>query len=488
VVVQFVRWATGPKPSAPTSSDHNRIAPQAGPTPPLSEFACRSGRLHQPDHLGQARLEESKINAAPNQAAPSAVVIPGPAAYVDALGVLPGEKLGILRIRKRDGKKQTAIAERSAVPDILEAMRADMPDECDEYLAPNPTSAPAGRDRGRGTEAEVSRVAALYADIDVKAEACPSIEAAQQIVEAVSAAIGEPPAVVIFSGGGLQPIWTLEHCDVPTGLALLRRFGRLVRAIGAERNIKLDSVFDGARVLRIPGSTNWKYDHPVEVSAWCDDGDTIDPAALDERLAGLGIETLDGDDRAGRPDPVVSEDRWPYAIETCGYSATTVRAWMAETVTERHPWMLCCLVRLECMRRNGCLTSSDYAKGKRQLEARFNTLLSTQEPRRQVKLYEVAELRRAAVDRASRKSQAEIDAELGGHLHLIDVSAASDSASSDSAEGEAPGANRRPGLADKLLTRSALKQLPTPTPLIDNVLDMGTVALLYGKWGTARAS
>ena len=43
-----------------------------------------------------------------------------------------------------------------------------------------------------------------------------------------------------------------------------------------------------------------------------------------------------------------------------------------------------------------------------------------------------------------------------------------------------------PVLADKLLTRSALRDLPDPKPLIDNVLDQGTTALLYGKWGTAK--
>jgi hypothetical protein len=43
-----------------------------------------------------------------------------------------------------------------------------------------------------------------------------------------------------------------------------------------------------------------------------------------------------------------------------------------------------------------------------------------------------------------------------------------------------------PVLADPLLTRSALRNLPDPEPLIDNVLDQGTTALLYGKWGTAK--
>jgi hypothetical protein len=37
-----------------------------------------------------------------------------------------------------------------------------------------------------------------------------------------------------------------------------------------------------------------------------------------------------------------------------------------------------------------------------------------------------------------------------------------------------------------VLTRSALQALPDPEPLIDNVLDQGTTALLYGRWGTAK--
>ena len=43
-----------------------------------------------------------------------------------------------------------------------------------------------------------------------------------------------------------------------------------------------------------------------------------------------------------------------------------------------------------------------------------------------------------------------------------------------------------PVLYDRLLTRSALRDLPDPEPLIGNVLDQGTTALLYGKWGTAK--
>ena len=44
-----------------------------------------------------------------------------------------------------------------------------------------------------------------------------------------------------------------------------------------------------------------------------------------------------------------------------------------------------------------------------------------------------------------------------------------------------------PLLAGQLLTRSALRNLPDPEPLVDNVLDQGTVALLYGKWGSGKS-
>jgi hypothetical protein len=49
------------------------------------------------------------------------------------------------------------------------------------------------------------------------------------------------------------------------------------------------------------------------------------------------------------------------------------------------------------------------------------------------------------------------------------------------------GQPKTPVLADKLLTRSALLELPDPQPLIGDVLDQGTVALLYGKWGTGKS-
>ncbi len=42
-------------------------------------------------------------------------------------------------------------------------------------------------------------------------------------------------------------------------------------------------------------------------------------------------------------------------------------------------------------------------------------------------------------------------------------------------------------LNDYILSRSELNDLPDPEPLIDNVLDQATVALLYGMWGSLKS-
>lgn len=49
------------------------------------------------------------------------------------------------------------------------------------------------------------------------------------------------------------------------------------------------------------------------------------------------------------------------------------------------------------------------------------------------------------------------------------------------------GMSSRPSLGSRLLTRSALRALPEPSPLIADTLDRGTVAHLYGKWGSGKS-
>lgn len=315
--------------------------------------------------------------------------------------------------------KHTAVMPRDSVAAIAEHQ---IPIDYNAYLSPNPTSGPSRFDKGRGNEEQVTRIAAIFADLDVKPGSCPNIDAAHELVDEISARIEERPTVVIFSGGGLQPIWVMDDCSPEVGRPLLRRFGRLVKAVGQERGIKLDSVFDAARVLRIPGSLNHKYGIPVEAVAIEDTGGPVVPATLAERLTEWGITETEEDERVGLGDVVAAETGWRYALESCGYSVTTIAGWLVEPVTERHPWLLNCLVRLECMRRNGCLTQADYTGALRKLETRFTHLCATQEPRRAPKRYEVKDVHNVAIDRAARKATGrDLDTEIGGengHVHL----------------------------------------------------------------------
>lgn len=83
----------------------------------------------------------------------------------------------------------------------------------------------------------------------------------------------------------------------------------------------------------------------------------------------------------------------------------------------------------------------------------------------------------AAGQRFLARQQAVL-AERNGHDPYADVPPP------DEPPGEQPGP---PVLADALLNRSALRTLPDPEPLIDDVLDQGTNALLFGRHATLKS-
>lgn len=335
---------------------------------------------------------------------------PNVGGQLDALGIAADEFVGVL-VRRPDGTMSAQVAARDDVQGIVASAAGDV------WVGTNPVAGPA-RLGARGVEADVTRLAAVYADLDVKAGACASLEAAHAIVDDVSALIGERPTYVTFSGGGLQPVWVVEDCKPDVGRVLLKRFGRLVRAVADTRGATVDSVFDLARVLRAWGTRNHKYGDPIEVALIEDTGGPIDPDTIAERLDECGIAVEDGDDGLAS-DVVVADDDWRFAADGCGYSVTTIKGWLDEPVTERHPWLLRCLVRLECMRRNQCLTRDQYGAAARSLENRFVSLLGSQEPRRSPHRFEVRDLRLEAISRAARKSAAELETELGSHVHLM---------------------------------------------------------------------
>lgn len=385
-----------------------------------------------------------------------------------------------------------------AAPDYV----VSLGDGVNVWVSVNPTKGP--RETGRGTEADVTRLAALFADLDVKPGACRDFEHAEAIVTEVSALIGQRPRTVVYSGHGLQPYWPLEDGEItkefPTAAAksLLTRFGRLVAIVAEHHGAAVDSVWDLARVLRVPGSTNWKS-QPVPVTGLRDVGGPLSIAEVDERLTELGIDHQ-ADDEADRCE-VSPPSGWVYAANTCAY----VRAWLDSLPTDgpnpgggRNPWAASQMVRLACAVRLGCISEADTRSATTILATRLATLLATTEPRRALRQLEMRDLARLGQRRAAEKNDDEARAELGNHVHH------SDNGTAEGFWGTVPGSPppppalapavepapaRQPNgiYAGHVLTRSALRYLPDPQPLIERVLDRGTAALLYGHRGTLKS-
>ena len=153
------------------------------------------------------------------------------------------------------------------------------PDDANVWFSPNPLKEllPKG---GRGRREDVASGLTLYADLDVKEGALASMDECAAVVDKLAAALGVAPVVVIHSGHGLQPIWRVKQPnpitdDGTTWITISERWGVLVRDTVAEVNpsAATDSTFNIDRILRCPGSTNWK-DEAAPVPAWCElDGD-----------------------------------------------------------------------------------------------------------------------------------------------------------------------------------------------------------------------
>jgi hypothetical protein len=127
---------------------------------------------------------------------------------------------------------------------------------------------------GRGTKADCTRVGALWADIDAKlwAEDAAPLCVGPEHLGAARAAVEAfwlPAGALVCSAGGYHVYWALaEPADVrdERTRACVERLNRaLGRAVcGPER--QPDHVHDVARILRLPGTLNYKMLPPRPVT------------------------------------------------------------------------------------------------------------------------------------------------------------------------------------------------------------------------------
>jgi hypothetical protein len=272
---------------------------------------------------------------------------------------------------------------------------------------------------GRGTAADVVRLAAVFADLDVKTTGMASYDDASAVISDLSDMLGTRPSIVVATGHGLQPYWPLE--DGPQGAdaqALLRRWGRLVAHVAEIRGGRVDPVYDLARVLRVPGTMNCKDpDHPIPVVGGAQEGRPLATEELDEALDAYGAVELPGDrDTPGQR--VVSDPAgWGWAEETCGYARAMIDAWDSDEPAARHPWLLAQATRIAVAHRNGCFDQPGWADACERLSSRFRRLLWGGQEARKEAPGEIADAFAWGRELAAGMSQDQVAAELGRHSH-----------------------------------------------------------------------
>jgi P4 family phage/plasmid primase-like protien len=288
--------------------------------------------------------------------------------------------------------------------------------------------------RGRGKREDVTRLASVFADLDFKESGCGSLENALTVIESVSELIGMQPSAVVYTGGGLHPYWPISDGHIKTAaerkraMLVLARFGKLVRQQAEALGGKVDSVFELARMLRVPGSQNFRYGDPIDVYAERFPGTPLTMASLEERLDAAGItsevEALPATAVGSFSQVVSVPSDWDFADEQCQYAVRTLQGWKGDTPERgRHPWLVSQMIRLVAMHRRGCLTRDGYVSGYATIEARFAELCSfgIGGDERKVAPREVSDSLGYAIPRVAAMSEEDLDRELGEHLHDFEM-------------------------------------------------------------------
>ncbi len=106
-----------------------------------------------------------------------------------------------------------------------------------------------------GTKEGVTRLLALWGDLDVKGE--HTKESRVEQLKNLSC----PPSMLVWSGGGYHPYWMLM--ESVQGSEELARAEKIMQRIA--ESLDGDAVYDRSRILRIPGTLNHKLEDPRPV-------------------------------------------------------------------------------------------------------------------------------------------------------------------------------------------------------------------------------
>ncbi|UQE73855.1 phage/plasmid primase, P4 family [Gordonia sp. PP30] len=293
---------------------------------------------------------------------------------------------------------------------------------CDVWYSVNQPAGPPGQ-RPRGGAQDVTHLRALWADLDIKTGAFTDEPTAWACIDDLSVILGDHPVAVVQSGHGLQPVWAIDPDDTPLdtsdqrarAVAVLNRWRRLVETVAARRGAQVDAVFDLPRILRAPGTINWKST-PVPTSCEPRPGAPITLDQIEDALDEYGVTALDSDPLLDQP---VDTSTWTWADDPCPYARDMITGWSSDTPSARHPWLLAQATRLAVAHRHGCLTPADHQRAIDTLTSRMQDLCAAGGNARSLTGAEVRSALAWGESRAALLGDGQIARELGGHDHTV---------------------------------------------------------------------
>ena len=344
------------------------------------------------------------------------------ALLLDTLGFTDDEFVS-LGYEDTDGVFHTAVM--SPTDAVVAADK--LPRTANVFFGVNPVRGPARKNSGRGKEADITRLAALPVDLDIKSGGCSSRDVADAIIANLGIRLGVTrPSATVDSGHGRHGYWPISDGwivdgDIGPARALLKRCGRLVAHVAAAHNVHADNVFDLTRMMRVPGSLNNKSgsngEAPPLVTAHTAPGEPRSMADVDKALTKAGVHERD-DDRAASRETVSPPADWEWAEQTCWY-APMLDGWPTDRPKNdaRNPFIYSQHIRLECLHRLGCITEADHTRGRQILADLLTELVHTTEPRREPRKFEIDDMIEYGTAKAASKTDDEARAELGNHTH-----------------------------------------------------------------------
>ena len=182
---------------------------------------------------------------------------------------------------------------------------------CDVWFGVATRTEPLGANR-RGGGPDCAELPGLWLDIDIVGPGHRQggrLAADEPAARALLDAFTLPPTTVVHSGGGLQAWWLFAEM-VPVddqALTLLAAWGTTWSRIADAQGIDIDNVFDVARVMRLPGTTNRKEGgaRPVTVT----DADWDRRYGLDDLDQHLDAPPAPPAHRTGTAVPYIGPER-----------------------------------------------------------------------------------------------------------------------------------------------------------------------------------